>query len=944
MYPPRNPFPGQATKAIEGASGYDLDQLTLARSSVVRIRELAARYRDSYDPTGEGSGLAVAVHGEHGSGKTHVLACAITELAPSDSGLPGGSSGRDVLTIYVRADGPDVLALYRKLMSQLTRPLLRQLSARAQAEYAAQEFAASRGLDRETALATVGLGTDWVATAFEAADLQATAVLDRQRQDLVRQGLRREDFERVIPNLLNRDLSELARRWLCGEVLDDAELRHLGIARNIDSSLKVRMGFQALLTLSLRAGQPIAIVIDQAESFVTTTEGALFEGNAGILRAIVESVSGNSGFFGLGITEAAWQVLPSDLRQRFGPSEITTARLTESEATDLVALHVQPWASDGGSPTFPFLHGGLRVALRASGGNVRRFVQSCSALFAAAAPDARAIDGEFAREALAGDAEPILNGEAVRARLGELLTVAHVPFASDFPVGDSTVDFAVRDATDRVKTCVLVADALFDPADFDAARRRVESAKTLRSESFRPDVVLVAAGYLAPDLLPRLGDVHRVIVVTAFDDAELAGLVSGLKTTAAEGAIADAVALRQRLAEVQESLGRLEIARTREGERGVTGLGAAIREWQETERTIRKRINTERHARQKAELDEMERARAHAQMRRWTYLLVAVPVALVLVAVNLAIAEFHLSPLNSFLLHAALLTAATGILGSFPLFDAGIYRPKGIRRIVKPVDSIEELSRLALDYQRRFGDSVHKTNSHMGGIIMQDSLTSRNPHIRYAAVGRSKASLDDLAAALSAEQTAIVRRHLIQRIVKVYSKDGLKVVLKNLADDPAVTTAFDYIKPTDVTFDPRFRTLAALYGWKQNENTRERQTENARDWLEQFIKSLNSADRKNGNFNDRNQKSQRDVWQRGISNLVNAYLSDKDEDLLPALSSTPRREFRFAAANLSPFDDGTLGAYDWLRKIDQIDEMYLFFTKCQFYVERGVTAPLPGDP
>jgi hypothetical protein len=456
-------------------------------------------------------------------------------------------------------------------------------------------------------------------------------------------------------------------------------------------------------------------------------------------------------------------------------------------------------------------------------------------------------------------------------------------------------------------------------------------------------VAVVAAGYLAPDLLPRLGDVHRMIVVPAFDDAGLASLVGGLKTSAAEGAIADAVALRQQLAEVQKSLGQLEIARTREGERGITGLGAAIREWQETESTIRSEINIKRHARQEAEFDQMERARTRAQVLRWVYLLAAVPIAIALYVVAFAV-QFPLSEKPRFLLPAVLGVAGTGILGLFPLFDTGIYRPKQVREIAKTVDSIEELNRLALDYQRRFGDSVDRSHAHMGGIIMRYSLKSRNPNIRYAAVGRSKAGLDDLGAALSAERTAIVRRRLIQRIVKAHGKEGLTVALRILGSDPAVTTALDYMKPTDVTFDPRFRTLAVLYGWKQAENTRERQAENARDWLEQFIKSLNSTDRKNGSSNDRSQKPQRDARQRGIGDLVNAYLSDKDEDLLPALSSNPGREFRLAAANLSPFDDGKLGTYHWLCKIDQIDEMYLFFRKCQFYVERGVTAPLPVDP
>jgi len=114
-----------------------------------------------------------------------------------------------------------------------------------------------------------------------------------------------------------------------------------------------------------------------------------------------------------------------------------------------------------------------------------------------------------------------------------------------------------------------------------------------------------------------------------------------------------------------------------------------------------------------------------------------------------------------------------------------------------------------------------------------------------------------------------------------------------------------------------------LYGW--------RQTENAKDLLEQFIKGVNSG--------GRNQKPQKDARQRAVGDLVRAYRSDKDDDLVPALSGNPGRELRAAAASLSPFDYGKLGTYDWLRKIGEIDEMYLFFMKCQFYVEHGLAAP-----
>ena len=355
MYPPRNPFPAQATAIIEGSPLGELSQLTLARSSLERLRELIARYRASYDPADDGSaiaeanGRAIAVHGEHGSGKTHALGDAMVSLSePGD--VP-------VRTTYVRADSPDILSLYRKLMSQVSMQDLQDLCRLARHQYAREELAASRDLDADEISAAVetteaAMG-DWVTRAFQSAELQATAVLDRQISDLAREGMRQNDFERVVPSLLNHDLDEIAYRWLRAERLADSELRALGISENIDDPLKIRTGIQTLLILSRRAGRPIAILIDQVEALVTTDATTLDLDNVGTLRAILEGAVGNSGLLIVAMRESAWQLLPADLRQRFGPSEIQTTGLTEHEASELVALFVAPRASPDARSSSP---------------------------------------------------------------------------------------------------------------------------------------------------------------------------------------------------------------------------------------------------------------------------------------------------------------------------------------------------------------------------------------------------------------------------------------------------------------------------------------------------------------------------------------------------------------------------------------------------------------
>jgi hypothetical protein len=536
VYPPRNPFPAQATEIIEGSSLGDLDQLTLARPALDRLNDLVDRYRVSYAPAADDNGRAIAVHGEHGSGKTHALGCAMVSLLAPGERAP-------VRVLYVRADSPDMMSVYRKLMSQVSLQELQGLCRVAMEHYAQAELAASRGLDPEAVRAVMETTTtdgDWVTMAFQSAELQATAVLDRQSSDLAREGGRQKDFERVVINLLNPDLDERAHRWFTGQKLTEADLRALGITGRIDDPLKIRVGIQTLLILCKRARQPIAILIDQAAALVTAEDGTLSMDNVGTLRSILEGVISNSGLLLVAVTEATWHLLPLDLRQRFGPSDIRLAGLTRHEAAELVALYVRPWVTDEEPTTYPILPDGLREALVESGGNMRRFIQLCSLLFTVAGARERLIDGDFARDVLSAQTEPVPTAETIRRRLTELFVAAHIQFLVQFPLGRERADFAVKSATGGFRAFIVVTDALVGPEELRIAQRTLDMVQDAQILDQPAEVVLVIGGYMAPELTAELSKVHRVLVVASETiQSDLTALVADLTTPVPAAALSE---------------------------------------------------------------------------------------------------------------------------------------------------------------------------------------------------------------------------------------------------------------------------------------------------------------------------------------------------------------------------------------------------------------------
>jgi hypothetical protein len=851
--------------------------------------------------------------------------------------------------VYLRTDGPGVLSLYRKLMSQISFPELRSLCAEAQASYARAELAHSRDLSPAKSLEAVqkvNSEADWVAQAFAATELQATAVLDRQSQDLDREGIGRKDFTRVIPNLLNRDLDDAAYRWITGGELADEELRRLGISENIQSALKVQMGIQALLILSQRAGRPFALLLDQVEAFVTGEDGLLDLTNVGTLRAIVERVPKTSGLLVMAMRDATWAKPPLDLVQRFGPSEIYTAGLSAEEATELVAVYVHKWWEKGAERTFPFDVSAMRQALRNSGGNVRLFVQLCSLLFTVAAPTKAPIDGKLATEVLSNETSPVPDKKSLRARLTELLTAAHVPFQAGYVLGNATVDFAITTGAGGFRAFIVLTDALFGTQEMALARKTLDLVRKAQNQSHPAEVILVVCGYMSPELTSELGEVHRVIVVTsATGSQELTKLVTDLSTPISPAAGTATADLEERLAAILASLTALERERayesaglrervsdlaTTQAEKRQSGeLDETRRQWREAEDEIGRELRAARRNRQDAELAELERLRASAERDRRRIVALGLVVVTVVLAVMGGVVGnalgYYWEP-GTLLGVAAAALVATAVV-------TFTYGPATVRDLAGPVVSVHELDRLARAYTAR----PLIVRAPLFGTT-RGLLRRRNPRFRYAATVARQAhepSLHQWSCALASERSAIVRRALVRKMVSGTPDRadlGLDAILEVAKGDAATSAVFDMLgetaNPVPDDLDPAklsklcpgSDTLTALYTFPIF----------SASLLNSFIIATRDP-----------------FWARGLrperlGELAEAYLHEDDIGILQALSSLPERELRAAAARLSPFDEGQLGTFDWLAKIEEIDQMYLFFRRCLYYLGRGLSdSPLP---
>ncbi|MEV4069139.1 nSTAND1 domain-containing NTPase [Nonomuraea fuscirosea] len=522
-----NPFPARGTMSME-EQVRDADILdaritgpTVELPAVAGLTALVRQYLEQ-----PSCGQVAFLHGEHGTGKTHTIRYAL-----------GGETG--ALRLYAKAQDGDFRALYQRLMSQMGRDRLRELSRGFQAVLAGEEAGLRRPPDPGRA-----------ELLFTELLVEPGAVLEAQADELGRVTDDGQEFQRALTSLLEPAMEEAAFAWLAGREITPTDAARLGVSGPMTDPNQCRHGLQLLTALCARVGRPVIIVVDQCERLVLGRPS-----NLGVLHSLVERVPQEGGMLLLSGSGSVWAALPDDLRQRFGANHLETGVLSPGQALALLRAYLERAHVPGGSRSGgasgpsgrpggpgvglggpgggvgPFTEEGLRALLRLSGGNVRAFLQLAWRAFrlATAGGERGTIDRRFADRVLGTGAA--MRQAADRAVEGWLLD-ERAGYRRDWQDGDVTADYAVLSASGP-RLLVRIVDAVFtarEAADLAGLMERV------RARGWPARIVLVVAGYAAPEALPLLERAaHEVVVVRGERDLHrLRGSVRPLVPDAGE--------------------------------------------------------------------------------------------------------------------------------------------------------------------------------------------------------------------------------------------------------------------------------------------------------------------------------------------------------------------------------------------------------------------------
>lgn len=350
-----NPFPDYPVATIDRA-GEELEALTVRTQGIVKAESLVDQYLERM--VERSRGVNVAVQGEFGTGKTHLLRYAAHRLQ-SRSNRPRFSPGvLRVATIeatpaqwYTAAIGPQLANLD---LERAVRELL---------ALAAQEVARRAPLT-SAVVPELESNPDSVLTLVQHELLNRTTV----ELELI------EMLERSIPSGISTNVRSAicalawgqvaALRWLEGEALSEREMLDTGLPESLATDELASDSLVAIASVYAALDRPFLFLIDELEHLIRFDDSANGHGNVTWLKRLLEHLEAHGAMVWIAGRKSAWSDHP-DFLDRFSPgATIELQALHGEEVMAIAKIHA-------GSPG-TFSQESAELVASLCGGNIRR--------------------------------------------------------------------------------------------------------------------------------------------------------------------------------------------------------------------------------------------------------------------------------------------------------------------------------------------------------------------------------------------------------------------------------------------------------------------------------------------------------------------------------------------------------------------------------------------
>jgi len=375
---PPNPFPDYPVSIITDDTSR-IRQQTIETPAIAQERELIWRYQTQWQTEQLGESIVepivVAVRGDYGTGKTHLLLDAVASFsAPMSSEVRSSPSLRlPPYAIRVPCIEADPATWYQSVVGpaismEMLEKLVLGLYAEAGQVVAAEAPITSHAVDilqrRPEAIRKL-IGEDLLNTTAVRSEL--FTLVSRVI------GPVSEDVRRACAGLIGGPSRRAAMRWLAGERLSGHDLQVLGPSSD-QCDEKVAAEILVLIAaLSRHLGQPFGLFIDELEHLARFQGQNQSRGNVTWLKRLLEALARHKPLVVVAGHWDAWTG-ESDYFERFS-RPISLLRLDAGDVLELVQARVPNLS--------PELFGPPEAALvaEATKGNIRRVFTLCRELF-----------------------------------------------------------------------------------------------------------------------------------------------------------------------------------------------------------------------------------------------------------------------------------------------------------------------------------------------------------------------------------------------------------------------------------------------------------------------------------------------------------------------------------------------------------------------------------
>jgi Cdc6-like AAA superfamily ATPase len=498
-----NPF---SPTAIARVSEFDTDTVTIPTPAIREAISVLEHYLASQrkKTTATDHGNVIAIVGEHGTGKTHLVVKLLHHANESTNETAKNTAGTATRTLYLDAPAATFVTLYQRFIQKLKLPDVRNRVR----EYYADIVADALGASEFTVDVATGLRQgelDPIETIERLSLMESSFLQEVQRK--LQNITDNEAFSTALTLLLRDGFDDAVWEWLSGHDPDQI-LMDRGITTTINSETAALEAMGVFALLYGHRNHRFIVAIDELDKILLASSRS-DETAIAAFKKLLEVFAAARALLVLAGLPDYRDRLGTNVLQRIGRI-IEISALTTENVTEFIRLTQQ--RTFGNPQLDPFTTDTVRYLVKLTDGTARKIIRLCHQLYRKAIDDETEVTDSMVRE-VARTQSNLPRIETVSGEVSQVLDARGLRYFRNHLVGrdpHSRADYWVRLGSQDADCAILLTESVLDLTDSERLTRRATSIRNAATDS---ETVLVVVGYLPSDRAAELNENFQTVLV-----------------------------------------------------------------------------------------------------------------------------------------------------------------------------------------------------------------------------------------------------------------------------------------------------------------------------------------------------------------------------------------------------------------------------------------------